>query len=146
MKMDPETNPKGNRYRVVESPVKTSSAIDAAPMNNRLFKLQNLDKINNITGKPVGYKIIPPPTQLLLADPESTQAKRAAFAQHHFWVTKYKDDELYAGGPYTLQSTREIGGLGDAAARNEDIVQSDVVVWSCFGLTHNPRIEDWPVM
>jgi primary-amine oxidase len=116
-------------------------------MNNRVFKIQNLDALRNpITGKPVGYKILPPPTQLLLADPQSTQAKRALFARHHLWVTKYKDDELYAGGRYTLQSTAEKGGVADAAARNDDVFQADVVVWSCFGLTHNPRIEDWPVM
>lgn len=62
------------------------------------------------------------------------------------WVTKYKDDELYAGGRYTLQSSREIGGLADAAARNDDVLDEDIVVWSVFGLTHNPRVEDWPVM
>ncbi|KAG7103825.1 Copper amine oxidase 1 like protein [Verticillium longisporum] len=31
-------------------------------------------------------------------------------------------------------------------ARNDDLLQQDVVLWSCFGLTHNPRVEDWPVM
>jgi primary-amine oxidase len=29
----------------------------------------------------------------------------------------------------------------DTSVRNEDIV-----VWHTFGSTHNPRIEDWPVM
>jgi len=32
------------------------------------------------------------------------------------------------------------------AARNDDVEDSDVVVWNVFGLTHNPRVEDWPVM
>jgi primary-amine oxidase len=31
-------------------------------------------------------------------------------------------------------------------ARNDDVEDSDVVVWNVFGLTHNPRVEDWPVM
>jgi len=115
-------------------------------MNNRIFKIQNLDKINPVSQKPVGYKIVTPPTQKLLADPNNMQAKRALFAKHHFWVTKYKDNELYAGGPYTLQSYIERGGLQDAVARNDDVLQSDIVVWSVFGLTHNPRVEDWPVM
>lgn len=30
---------------------------------------------------------------------------------------------------------------GNSSVRNEDIV-----VWHTFGSTHNPRIEDWPVM
>lgn len=143
---DARTNPNGNRYQVMEKPVTCSTGLDAVPQNNRVFKVQNLSKLNPVSGKPVGYKILTPPTQKLLADPNSIQAKRALFAQHHLWVTKYKDDELYAGGPYTLQSTIERNGVADAAARNEDVVQQDVVVWSCFGLTHNPRVEDWPVM
>lgn len=146
LRIDARTNPNGNLYEVRETPITTSVGLDAAPMNNRIFKIQNLDKINPVSGKPVGYKIITPPTQKLLADPNSIQAKRALFAQHHLWVTKHQDNELYAGGPYTLQSTIERGGVADAAARNDDVLQSDVVVWSVFGLTHNPRVEDWPVM
>jgi len=143
---DARTNPHGNRYEVRETPITNSVGLDAAPFNNRVFKIQNFEKTNPVSGKPVGYKIITPPTQKLLADPNSMQAKRALFAQHHLWVTKYRDDELYASGPYTLQSTIEKGGLADAVARNEDTLQTDVVVWSVFGLTHNPRVEDWPVM
>ena len=30
--------------------------------------------------------------------------------------------------------------------RNDDTLQSDVVFWNMFALTHNPRVEDWPVM
>jgi primary-amine oxidase len=62
------------------------------------------------------------------------------------WVTKYRDDELYAAGPYTLQSQIEQGGVHDMVARKDKVVNEDVVVWNTFGLTHNPRVEDWPVM
>lgn len=146
LRIDARTNPNGNFYEVRDTPITTSVGLDAAPQNNRCFKIQNLDKKNPISGKPVGYKIVPPPTQKLLADPNSIQAKRALFAQHHMWITKYKDDELYAGGRYTLQSTLEKDGVHDAAARNDDVLQQDIVVWNVFGLTHNPRVEDWPVM
>lgn len=143
---DAQTNPMGNAYRVVDTPLTISGAFDANASTARTFKVQNLDKLNPVSGKPVGYKISPPTTQLLLAHPKSTQAKRALFAQRNLWVTKYRDDELYAGGKYTLQSVDEIDGVADAAARRDDILQQDVVVWSVFGLTHNPRVEDWPVM
>ncbi|KAM0208416.1 hypothetical protein ACHAQD_011625 [Fusarium lateritium] len=146
LRMDHRTNPNGNMYEVRQTQITTSQGLDAAPFSNRVFKVQNLSKPNPITGKPVGYKLAPPPTQLLLADPNSTQAKRALFAKHHLWVTKYKDHELYAGGRYTLQSKIEVGGVSDAAARCDDVLNQDVVLWSVFGLTHNPRIEDWPVM
>jgi primary-amine oxidase len=38
-----------------------------------------------------------------------------------------------------IQSREE--KVEEANARNEDIV-----LWHTFGSTHNPRIEDWPVM
>ena len=144
--MNGETNPKGNFYEVRQSPITQSTWADAAPQHNRVFKVVNSEKKNGISGKPVGYKLTPPATQLLLADPESVQAQRAAFAQHHVWVTKYKDDELYAGGRFTLQSRKEVGGVADAVARKDNVENEDVVIWSVFGLTHNPRVEDWPVM
>ncbi|POR32107.1 Amine oxidase [Tolypocladium paradoxum] len=144
--MDKRSNPNGNYYEVRQTPITTSTGVDLAPFSNRVFKIQNWSKKNPVSGKPVGYKITAPPTQLLLADSNSIQAHRALFAKHHMWVTKHKDDELYAGGRYTLQSRREIGGVADAAARNDDILNEDIVVWSVFGLTHNPRVEDWPVM
>ncbi|KAM0273128.1 hypothetical protein ACHAQH_008477 [Verticillium albo-atrum] len=146
VQMDKRTNPNGNFYEVRQTPITTSVGLDAMPQNNRVFKIQNTNKLNPISGKPVGYKITPPATQLLLADPNSIQAKRALFAKKHLWVTKFKDDELYAGGRYTLLSKKEIDGVSDAADRKDDVVNEDVVLWSVFGLTHNPRIEDWPVM
>lgn len=144
--MDKRTNPNGNYYEVVQKPITTSVGLDANPFTHRVFKIQNTSKTNPVSGKPVAYKIVPPATQLLLADPKSIQSKRALFAQHHLWVTKHKDQELYAGGRYTFQSSAEIGGVADAAARNDDVLDEDIVLWSVFGLTHNPRVEDWPVM
>lgn len=146
VQMDQRTNPQGNFYRVHKTPITTSVGLDADPLKNRLFKIQNAGKVNPITGNPVSYKIVPPATQLLIADPKSTQRRRAVFGSHHFWVTKYKDDEFYAAGRHPLQSRVEFGGLGDAADRNDDVLDTDLVVWSVFGLTHNPRSEDWPVM
>lgn len=136
----------GNYYEVQTKPVTKSSWIDAAPQHNRVFKIVNESKKNRISGKPVGFKLISPPTQLLLADPNSVQSQRAAFAQHHTWVTKYKDGDLYAGGRFTLQSRVERDGVADMVARNDGVRDEDVVLWSVFGLTHNPRVEDWPVM
>ncbi|EFY97714.1 copper amine oxidase family protein [Metarhizium robertsii] len=144
--VDPATNPNGNLYEVQTTVVKTSAGMDLDPMRNRVFKVQNPSRRNPVSGKPVGYKITTPPTQLLLAAPGSIQSNRALFARHHLWVTKYRDDELYAGGRYTLQSRLEVDGLADAAARGDNVEDEDIVVWSVFGLTHNPRVEDWPVM
>ncbi|KAK5270272.1 hypothetical protein LTR99_005656 [Exophiala xenobiotica] len=144
--MNPKTNPFGNGYEVVRKAVTKSSWIHASPFTNLTIKMANPNKINAVSQRPVAYKFIPSPSQLILADPESIVAKRAAFAQHHVWVTKYRDEELFAAGEFTNQSQIEQGGVADAVARNEDVEDDDVVVWNVFGLTHNPRVEDWPVM
>lgn len=89
---------------------------------------------------------MPLPTQLLLADPQSIAAKRAAFATHHLWITRHRDGEFWAAGEFTNQSQFEAGGVQDAVARNDSVEDADVVLWSVFGITHNPRVEDWPVM
>ncbi|PLN82053.1 putative copper amine oxidase [Aspergillus taichungensis] len=144
--MNDVTNPNGNFYKVTSQPIEQASWLDAAPDLNRTVKIVNPHCKNPISGNPVAYKFTPLATQRLLADANSTQAKRAQFAQHHVWVTKYRDGELYAGGRYTLQSQREVDGVSDAVRRGDSVSDTDVVVWSCFGVTHNPRVEDWPVM
>lgn len=135
-------------------------------MTNRTIKITNPSKKNPISGRPVSYKFTPSASQLLLADPESIMAKRAQFAQHSVWITKYKDGELWAGGEFTNQSKKEVDGVSDAVSRQDGVENTDVVVWHTFGLTvsiaikkepllivadalilqHNPRTEDWPVM
>ncbi|KAF2790262.1 copper amine oxidase-like protein [Melanomma pulvis-pyrius CBS 109.77] len=143
---DKVTNPNGNFYEIRKTVVNRSSGHDAAPEHNRTFKIINPNKRNPLSGNPVGYKFVPPPTQKLLAAPGSIQAQRALFTNHHVWVTKYRDDELYAAGRFTLQSQLEVGGVHDMVKRNEEVTNEDLVIWNTFGLTHNPRVEDWPVM
>lgn len=165
-KMDPKTNPHGNYYEVHRDPVQKATWIDAEPRLNRTLKLENPAKKNAISGKNVGYKLISPATQMLLADEESRVAKRAQFAQHNYWVTGHRDGEFWAAGELTNQSTFEEGGVADMVKRGDWFAteaakeangngaangsgsgkQSDPVIWSVFGLTHNPRVEDWPVM
>jgi primary-amine oxidase len=60
-------------------------------------------------------------------------------------VTSYADGELYAGGKYTNQS-RGGTGVRSFAARKDNVLDDDIVVWVQFGINHIPRIEDFPVM
>jgi primary-amine oxidase len=84
---------------------------------------------------------------MLLADPTSFHARRAEFADHAIWLTKYADGELYSGGTFTNQSR---GGTGIKSfvsrTESENVRNEDIVVWHSFSLTHIPRIEDFPVM
>ncbi|EKD12478.1 copper amine oxidase [Drepanopeziza brunnea f. sp. 'multigermtubi' MB_m1] len=90
-------NPYGSGYEVRQIPIKKSHYLDALPFTNLTIKITNPSKLNPVSGKPVVYKFIPSATQLLLAHPEGTMAKRAQFTTHHVWVTKYKDGKF---GPH----------------------------------------------
>jgi primary-amine oxidase len=84
---------------------------------------------------------------MLLADPSSYHARRAEFADHAIWLTKYADGELFSGGKFTNQSRGGAGIKSFVAKTAEDNVKNeDIVVWHSFSLTHIPRIEDFPVM
>lgn len=139
-------NPYGTGFYDSSKYVERSSAFDANQAANRYVKIVNENKIHPVTMEPVGYKLAAFPSALIMA-PEGTVARsRAEYATHHFWVTKYRDNELYAGGPWTNQSFEETGGCSDAVKRDENVRNDDVVLWHSFGLTHYPRIEDFPIM
>jgi primary-amine oxidase len=84
---------------------------------------------------------------LLIADPASWHARRAEFADHAIWLTKYKDGQFYSGSKFTNQS-RGGNGIKSYVAKtmHENARDEDIVVWHSFSLTHLPRIEDFPVM
>ncbi|QPG96776.1 hypothetical protein C2857_005235 [Epichloe festucae Fl1] len=169
VKMNPETNPYGNLYEVRRRVVDKASHIDAEPRLNRTIKLENPNKKNSISGKNLAYKVVAPPTQMILADEESMQSQRALFAQHNAWVTGYRDGEFWVAGEFTNQSRVEAGGVGDMVRRGDWFTEdgtptkgtdgsigvsghashgtkSSPVLWPVYSFTHNPRVEDWPVM
>ena len=63
------------------------------------------------SGQPTAYKLLPGATPTLLADPESSVGRRAAFAAHNLWVTPFDPDERRAAGDYPNQHA---GGAGSA--------------------------------
>lgn len=138
-------NPHGVGYMVNSTTVKESAGLDLDFDVNRTFKIVNPSVKNSINGKPVAYKIHAPPFQKMLADKESYHHKRAEFADHNIYVTKYADGELYSGGKYTNQS-RGGTGVRSWANRRDGVENEDIVVWVQFGINHVPRIEDFPVM
>ena len=138
-------DPFGVAYTTQSTVLDKAGFAECDVSKSRVFKIRNDNVINKISGKPVAYKIQTLPSQRMLADPESFNFRRAQFAAHDIWVTKYQDDELYAAGEMTNQS-RESSGVEKWAARKDNTNNADVVVWHTFCLTHNPRTEDFPVM
>ncbi|KAF3356817.1 hypothetical protein VdG1_06145 [Verticillium dahliae VDG1] len=138
VRQNPATNPFGNYYEVRKKTVERACWVDAEPKLNRVIRLENATKKNDVSGR-----------------------------NHHAWVTGYREGELWAAGEFTNQSLEETGGVYDMVKRgdwfsgdaerheaNGDAASdghvkgrlSSPVLWAVFGLTHNPRVEDWPVM
>lgn len=151
-----EKNPVGVGYITQKNVMKRAGYSEAQP--NRVHKIFNPSIINKISGRPVAYSISSAQKQMLLAHPQSWHGRRAKFALQPYWVTSYRDGELYAAGDYTYQSLPEDvetslgvsvprkGDLGNWAGRCDKVDDEDIVLWHSVSLTHNPRPEDYPVM
>ena len=142
-----EANPYSNAFGPVSTLLETELAarrrVDAG--KSRTWKIVNGGGAVNGLGLATAYKLLPASTPTLLADPSSTVGQRAAFAAHNLWVTPFAEDERRAAGDYPNQ---HMGGAGLPAWTAEDrpVVDTDIVLWHSFGVTHLPRPEDWPVM
>ncbi|WP_460774696.1 primary-amine oxidase [Microbacterium sp. GXF7504] len=141
-----ERNPFGNAFTWTETPLRTEAEAqrEADTSVARVWEVRSASKTNHL-GKPTAYHLIPEPTALLMADPASTVAARAAFATKHLWGTAYDRDERWPAGRYP---NAHAGGAGLPAYTEDDrsLDGTDIVLWHTFGLTHIPRPEDWPIM
>jgi primary-amine oxidase len=139
-------NPVGSAFGIAATLLDTELAArrDVDPTRSRTWRIANRSRRNGV-GQPTAYKLVPGATPTLLAGPESSIGRRAAFAAHNLWVTPFHPDERRAAGDYPNQHA---GGAGLPAwtARDRAVVDTDIVLWHSFGVTHVPRPEDWPVM
>lgn len=139
-------NERGNaftRKRTVLA--KESQAVREADMRSgRTWVISNPTSLNRL-GEPVAYKLHPQGQPMLLADPESSVAQRATFATKDLWVTQFAQEERYPTGDFVNQHAGG-AGLPSFIAADRDLDGQDIVLWHTFGLTHFPRVEDWPIM
>jgi primary-amine oxidase len=141
-----EKNPLGNVITVADTPLTTEKAAvrDLDIKHSREWIITSTDKKNSL-GLPTAYMLMPGGNTIFYPLAGSPISKKAAFATHHVWVTKYKQNEMYAGGDYPNQ-TKPGEGLPKYIADDESLTNQDIVVWYTMGMTHIPRPEDWPVM
>jgi primary-amine oxidase len=114
------------------------------PARSRVWKVSNPASLNAL-GRPTAYKLVPGPTPTLLAGAGSSVRRRAGFAAYNLWVTPLTDAERRPAGDYPNQHPGD-EGLPAWTAGDRSLVDTDVVLWHTFGVTHVPRPEDWPVM
>ncbi|CEJ88356.1 Putative Amine oxidase [[Torrubiella] hemipterigena] len=146
-------NPFGNAFYCKKTTLRTAKegATSYCHETGRNWDIINPNVINGVAKKPIGYKIINNSCPALLAQPDAVVAKRAHFATKTLFVTPYRDHEKYPAGDYVCQSTGQMGHpfnqtMADWVERDENIENTDIVLYNQFGLTHFPRTEDFPVM
>ncbi|KAL5759911.1 hypothetical protein ACOSP7_018414 [Xanthoceras sorbifolium] len=118
---------------------------DCNPLTARHWIIRNTRTVNR-TGQLTGYKLVPGSNCLPLAGSEAKFLRRAAFLKHNLWVTPYAKDEMFPGGEFPNQNPRVGEGLATWVKQNRSVEETDIVLWYVFGVTHIPRLEDWPVM
>ena len=141
-----EQNPFGNAFTWTETPLHTEQEAQrlADPTVARVWQVESASRANYV-GKPTAYHLLPEASALLMADPASSVAARAAFTTKHLWATAYDREERWPGGRYP-NAHQGGAGLPEYTADDRSIDGTDLVLWHTFGLTHIPRTEDWPIM
>jgi primary-amine oxidase len=139
-------NPNGTSFVGRATPIRSENeggrSVD--PSVDRYWKIVN-PNVTNRFGQPVAYKLVPHAGPLLIAGDDSHVARRAGFARHHVWVTRYDPGEKHAAGDYINQHPGG-EGLPRWIEQDRELEDTDVVLWHTFGTSHLPRPEDWPVM
>ncbi|MEE6311620.1 primary-amine oxidase [Plantactinospora veratri] len=139
-------NPYGNAFTRVATRLSTESegARHADASVGRSWRISNPERLGRL-GRPVGYQLRPEGQSVLLAAPDSSVARRAAFATRSLWVTRYDPEQRYPAGDLVNQHPGR-AGLPEYVAADRPIDGEDIVLWHTFGTTHFPRPEEWPVM
>ncbi|KAG6746063.1 hypothetical protein POTOM_050576 [Populus tomentosa] len=142
-----EKNVHNNAFYAKESLLQSElqAMRDCNPQTARHWIVRNTRTVNR-TGQLTGYKLVPGSNCLPLARPEAKFLRRAAFLNHNLWVTPYTHGEMFPGGEFPNQNPRVGEGLATWVKQNRPLEETDIVLWYVFGITHVPRLEDWPVM
>lgn len=144
-------NKYGNAFYAHKTKYSTAkeSMSDYDGSSSRTWEMANTNKINPYSHKPVSYKLVSREVPALLPKEGGLVWKRAGFARHAVHVTKYQDDQIHPAGRHVPQTSGEPSqGLPEWIAKHgdENIDNTDIVLWHTFGITHFPSPEDYPVM
>ena len=117
---------------------------DVDPYKARHWHLESSTSVNPLA-KPTGYAIEPDELAFPYGNPEDPALKKAMFAQHQLWLTRYNPKERYAAGDFPNQA-KTSDGLVEYIKDRQSLHDQDLVAWYTIGFTHLSRPEDYPVM
>jgi len=138
-------NPYGQGFTMLKTDLKTAAQArtNFSAETGRVWAVTNPNISHPYTKHPVAWKLMPMNTPGLKMNENSPLRPKAAFLDYDVWVTPYAENQFFAGGFYLNNS-----GLPEWVGNNPDasVDNTDIVLWHNFGLTHIPRVEDYPVM
>lgn len=139
-------NPMGNAFmrRITQLRTEQEAQRDIDINTARTWLVAN-PRQKNALGQNTAYMIAPGELAVPYLRAEAPVRKRAGFIDHQLWGTAFKPEELNAAGYYPNQN-RESSGLPGWCRDNQSLDGKDLVLWYTFGVTHNVRPEEWPVM
>lgn len=141
-----DANPVGNAFRAdytrLESEKQAVSDVNLE--TSRQWMITSSAQRNSLAA-PTSYMLMPVSNAAFAPGMDAEISREAGFATHHFWVTQYDPDQLYAAGNYPNQGQAD-QGLPTYIANDQSLQNQDLVVWYTLGVSHVTRVEDWPVM
>jgi primary-amine oxidase len=141
-----QDNPDGLAVVQRSTPLRTEheGRQDYDSQRQRSWLIVN-DRATNHLDTPAGYRLLPASSVPAMFSPTSRMFRPAQAIGHDLWVTQYAEDERWPCGEFVVQCG-DAAGLPAWTAANRPIEDTDIVLWHVFGLFHQPRAEDWPVM
>ncbi|KAL9326545.1 hypothetical protein ACSQ67_007190 [Phaseolus vulgaris] len=142
-----ENNVHNNAFYAEETLLRSEleAMRDCNPLTARHWIVRNTRR-GNRSGELTGYKLVPGSNCLPLAGSEAMFLRRAGFLRHNLWITPYSHHQMFPGGEFPNQNPRLNQGLPTWVKQNRSLEETAIVLWYVFGMTHIPRLEDWPVM
>lgn len=140
------TAPQPNGMLMTETVLRTEAAaqrnIDMA--SHRCWKIVN-SSVRNSLNQSSAYMIIPGESAVPYSAPTSFLRRVSRFTEHQLWATPYDPTQLYSAGDYVYDGAPD-DGIAHWTLKNRPIEYEDVVLYLTSGVTHIPRVEDWPIM
>jgi primary-amine oxidase len=136
-----------NAFDKQKSALTVEGARDAAPWVERKWCVMSSKEVN-LLGEHPAFTLEPGPVIKPLSRDDFPGLARAAFAKHTLWITRYAENERFAAGPFPSQarSAEGVNRYVEPPAALTPAQGDDVVLWHTLGLSHVPRLEDFPVM
>jgi primary-amine oxidase len=117
---------------------------DAHEETARTWTIYNPSSLRR-AGRPAGYMVVPVDAAATMFG-ATREKDPVGFTFHHFWVTPYREGQLYASGRHPGQAGANYTDTLYHYANDEPVYDKDIVVWYSLGETHVTRPEDYPVM